>query len=61
METWQREIADIARRYDTTMAQAFCRALGVEPRRSRRRRDRVRTDRYAGMDECRRHRHGEAM
>ena len=28
------ELAKIARRYDTSMARAMCRALGVKPKRS---------------------------
>lgn len=59
MESWQAEIAAMAVKHDTVMAQAFCRALGIEPpKRRRRRRPHHRVDRYAGMDECRKQRYG---
>lgn len=51
-------IAEIAMRYDTAMSRAFLLALGVEPPKSRPRRNVIRVDRYEGIEECRRQGHG---
>ena len=52
-------LARIALRYDTAMSRAMLRALGIPvPERKPKRGQIVRVDKYAGIDACRRQRHG---
>ena len=52
-------LARIALRYDTAMSRAMLRALGVPvPERRPKRGQIVRVDKYAGLDDCRRQKHG---
>lgn len=46
------QLANIALRYDTAMARAMLRALGVEAPKRRAGKTANRIDRYAGMGEC---------
>lgn len=53
------QIAEMARRYDTAMALAFCAALGIEHHAHHRpHRHRRRHGRWKGMEECRRNERG---
>ena len=55
-------IARIALRYDTAMSRAMLRALGIPvPERKPKRGQIVRVDKYAGIEDCRRQRHGVTL
>ena len=50
------ELARIAMRYDTTMAFAMCKALGIEPPKSRAKTSKPK--RYKGVRQCFKQKHG---
>ena len=53
------EMARIALRYETNMARAMCKALGIEPRKSRPKTSKPK--RYKGVRQCFGQRYGVRM